>query len=395
MRDWWMSNPVGGDRPWRVLVALFFWRSLDLEGGTGLVAAVLAALRKQGHIVTLLLPTDAGKIPDDGATITYARRSRLGTVWSYLRRLREASRQVDGVLLLENNPSFHLLMSPFLARQTPTAVHLSSPTVGASILNLGLRRQVVSHWIAKSRWLASVLGRLLGFHFPLYVVSTAFQHDELLQFGCPPERIAILPFGIDPDTFQPPPTKVVRAGHLIVGYVGHFSPIKGVPDLVEAFNRLVECRPAVELHLAWSGKGADAKAVHRLVSECPRPERIKLFGRVDVAGFMREIDVIVLPFRSASIPHLPLVLLEAFAMGVPVITTRVGGLAEAVLDGETGFTVTPGSPEEIARTLERLCDDAELRTRMREGILAASPKRYSTDRFCEALMQLIREADRV
>ncbi len=368
----------------KILVAIFFWRALDLEGGASLVSGVVNALEKQGHEVSLLLPTRSDNIPGHIPVTTYLGRSGLSTLRRYLQRLRRASANVDAVIVLENNPTFHLLMSRFLARTTPTAIHISSPTVGIEILSLGLRRQYLSHWLGKSRFAARIFGYLLGFRFPLYVVSTEYQKDELRSLGCPPEKVQVVPFGVDPTVFEPS-GRVEHTTGLIVGYVGHFSPIKGVADLVAAFNSLAVSRPTLELRLAWSGKGADAPATMRQIESSPRRAGIQLMGRVDVAEFMRQVDVIVLPFRSGSIPHLPLVLLEAFAMGVPVITTRVGGLVEAVRDGETGYTVRPRRPSELARAIARFDDDPELWNSLRATILARAPQRYSTERLCEVL----------
>ena len=377
----------------RILVAIFFWRALDLEGGAGLVSGIVSALERQGHAVSLLLPTAPQSVPDHLSVTTYLAGGRVATLRRYFRQLRQASANVDAVLLLENNPTFHLLASPFLARTTPTAIHLSSPTVGAEILALGLRRQYIAHWLGKSRLVARILGRLFGFRFPLYLVSTEHQKDELQRFGSPPERVEVVPFGVDPSAFQPSERTRETIG-LVVGYVGHFSPIKGVPDLVAAFNSLTGSRSGLELRLAWSGKGADAAATMRQIESSPSQDGIQLLGRVDVAEFMRQVDVVVLPFRSGSIPHLPLVLLEAFAMGVPVITTRVGGLAEAVRDGETGYSVPPRSPADLARAIARLHDDPELWNRLRTNILASAPRLYDTGRLCEVLTSRLLEDDR-
>jgi glycosyltransferase involved in cell wall biosynthesis len=368
----------------RVLVTLFFWRSLDLEGGSGLVAGVIRALEKAGYQVSLLIPGRPTWLPEGTATTSFLGRTAFGTALGYLRQLRALSKQVDLVLLLENSPTSHLLMGPLLPARTPTWVHISSPTVGSEILKLGLRRQYLAHWLGKSRFLAKCCARLFGFRFPHYVVSTDFQRRELEALGCGAGKAETLPFGVDPEAFRPADRAVPVEGSLVVGYLGHFSPIKGVPDLIAAFNDAVMARPGMELRLAWSGKGAESRRVLEMIESSPRPDRIRLLGRVDVAEFMRGLDVVCLPFRSGSIPHPPLVLLEALAMGVPVLTTRVGGLAELITEGQFGFTVVQGDREGLATALTRLCDDPELRRRMREQILELCPSRFSTERFCSA-----------
>lgn len=373
-----------GGRGTRILVTLFFWRSLDLEGGAGLVASVVRALAKAGHSVVLLLPGRPSWLSPEVECVSFLGRTALGTCLRYLRLLRRHGAEVDAVLLLENNPMSHLLMSPWLPAARPTWVHISSPLVGAEVLGLGLRRQYLAHWLGKSKGLARILAALVGFRFPHYVVSTEFQRAELRRLGCPAARTEALPFGVDPALFPPREPALRPPGELVVGYLGHFSPIKGVEDLIEAFERAARGRPGLKLRLAWSGKGGEARRVLARIETSPLRGRIDLLGRVDVAEFLSDLDVVCLPFRSGSIPHPPLVLLEAFALGIPVVTTRVGGLAELVEEGRFGRTVPPGDREALAAALTELSDEPDLRRRMRRAILADCPGRFDTGRLCRA-----------
>ena len=74
----------------------------------------------------------------------------------------------------------------------------------------------------------------------------------------------------------------------------------------------------------------------------------------DIRAHLASLDVLILP---SVMDGRPVVVLEALALGVPVIATRVGGLPALVRDGETGFLVEPGDTEAMARHLRRLVDD--------------------------------------
>src|SRR5262249_41693432 len=85
-------------------------------------------------------------------------------------------------------------------------------------------------------------------------------------------------------------------------------------------------------------------------------------------------DVFVQPSRSEG---LPLAILEAMATGVPIVATRVGGVAEAVIDGETGLLVPPGEPAALARALGMILDSADRGARLAREGRARAEKEFS------------------
>jgi glycosyltransferase involved in cell wall biosynthesis len=177
----------------------------------------------------------------------------------------------------------------------------------------------------------------------------------------------------------------------VVGYIGHFSPLKGVPDLLSAFEQLAPSRPRARLILAWSGKGADHCRVLAQIESSRVQDQIQLLGKVDVAQFMAACDVIALPFLGSSIPHFPVVLLEAFGSRTPVVTTRVGGVPEVVVDGETGLLASPGNPAELARALTQILDDQLLRQRIIVQAERAFQERFNSDAVAVRYIELYQE----
>jgi glycosyltransferase involved in cell wall biosynthesis len=98
----------------------------------------------------------------------------------------------------------------------------------------------------------------------------------------------------------------------------------------------------------------------------------------DIPALLRTADVFVLSSRWEG---LPLAIIEAMMSGLPVVGTRVGGVAEVMVDGETGLLVPPKDPEALASALNRLLEDAGLRRQMGEA-----GRRRALDRFTEARM---------
>jgi len=209
----------------------------------------------------------------------------------------------------------------------------------AASLDRGGERRIGARWDAMRR-----LGDALD---GLIVPSRSLQRD-LLAFGVAPGRIRYVPHGVDVATFRrrPVPERARR-----FGYLGSIVPHKGVGVLVEAFRGL----PAeAELVIAGSLR-ADADYVGRIVG-AGLPANVSLVGEVDrsaVPALLARLDCLVVP--SVWEENAPLVVLEAFATGVPVVASRIGGLPELLAQGG-GVTVTPGSVDALREVLVQAFD---------------------------------------
>jgi len=144
---------------------------------------------------------------------------------------------------------------------------------------------------------------------------------------------------------------------LVIGTVASLIHRKGHDVLLEAMAMLRAASP--EAHLLIAGEGSERPLYEAMI------ERLGLAGRVHLLGYLgnpapvyRAADVFVLASRSEA---LPLVLLEAARFGLPCVATSVGGTAEAVLDGATGFLVPADDPHRLAEALRRLVGDPALR----------------------------------
>jgi glycosyltransferase involved in cell wall biosynthesis len=131
-------------------------------------------------------------------------------------------------------------------------------------------------------------------------------------------------------------------------------------------------RPSVEAELERLGLGP----VARLVGE-----------RDDVLELLGGADIFVLSSRSEG---LPLSILEAMSAGLPVVASRVGGVPELVLDGETGLLVPPGEPSSLAAAIERLLVDPALRNRLGAAGRARVEEYFDLDRCRSAHVELYR-----
>ena len=105
-------------------------------------------------------------------------------------------------------------------------------------------------------------------------------------------------------------------------------------------------------------------------------DHVEFCGHVtDVPSFLAGLDMFVLP--SVSSEGLPLAVLEAMAMGLPIVATRIAGIPEVVEDGTNGFLVPPQAPAALADALQRCCEDVALRRRLGEAALAGTRQKHS------------------
>lgn len=163
-----------------------------------------------------------------------------------------------------------------------------------------------------------------------------------------------------------------------VGYLGQLYAPKGVHFLVEAFARVAPSYPNARLFLMGDPVLAEYREYEGVLRQLVT--RLGLDGRVVFTGW-RE-DALAIASQMAVMVHPSMAegfgraVLEAMALGLPVIASAVGGLREAVRDGENGYLVAPGDTDAIADRLGRLLGDPVLRRRLGECALATVLREY-------------------
>ena len=177
-------------------------------------------------------------------------------------------------------------------------------------------------------------------------------------------------------------------GPLLV-FVGRLVEEKGVGDLLDAVALLRSSRPGVSLLVV--GDGPHRASLEQQAARLGIDERVEFCGWLapdHVRQHLCAADIFVGPSRPAPdgwVEAQGLTLIEAMLAGVPVITTSIGGIADAIRDGETGLAVLPGSPRQIAHAINRLTGDPALAGRLsraaRELALREFTREVSASRF--------------
>ena len=197
----------------------------------------------------------------------------------------------------------------------------------------------------------------------------------LAELGVDPARIEVVPNGVDPAQYYPADASALRtqlglAGKTVLLTVGRLVERKGVDTVLSALPGLVRTFP--NLAYVIVGEGPDRPRVESLIAASGVASHVHLVGRAP-AGTMRDYynmcDVFVMPARSdqRDVEGFGLVFLEASACGKPVIGARMGGVTDAVRDGETGLLVPPASAEALGEALHALLRDPDRRDAMGEA----------------------------
>lgn len=180
----------------------------------------------------------------------------------------------------------------------------------------------------------------------VFSVSRAAAQYSANPLGLCAEDCQIVPCGVDPDRFRS--TAKPKSTRRVVGLAAQFRPEKGHDVLLRAVKVLVQQGLDVELRLA--GDGSTRARIQKLAAELGLERQVRFLGHLDdIPGFLSELDLFVLP--STAFEGLPLCLLEAMSMRIPVVATAVAGTPEIVRDGVTGRLVPPGKVEALANAM--------------------------------------------
>src|SRR5213593_1481872 len=153
----------------------------------------------------------------------------------------------------------------------------------------------------------------------------------------------------------------VGSEHLLVGTVAPLKPQKAPQDFVAVAARV--CARVPDARFVWVGDGELRPAVEAAIRRAGLEDRIRLAGwRRDIPRVMRALDLFLLTSHWEGLPQ---VLLQARANCVPIVATRAGGSAEAIVDGQHGWLCEPGDIDELAARVIRLLTDSAERERMR------------------------------
>ena len=223
-----------------------------------------------------------------------------------------------------------------------------------------------------------------------FLAISRYTRARLERAGFPAERVADHPVGIQLSKLPFRGVREPRPEPLELLTVARLAPQKGLAHGLGAVHRLVAERPSLRIRYTVVGGGPLEAELRALVASLGLDGVVRFAGEADqaqVAGAMQAADLFLLPSVDEV---LPLALMEAQAVGLPVVTTDVGGIREIVEDGVSGFVVPPGDPAALAAALGRLLDRPEIWRAMGQAGRRLMEERYDVRVLNQRLVEIYR-----
>lgn len=351
-----------------------------LSGQIESLLALAEHLEGLGHQVVLASAFEAHELAGlsgDGAAGLVGKLQRL---WQAISQTERSARGSDVIHLNLPTPAFAVLADVVRARTgLPVVVgfeaHLADPV---RLLQGGFLARDLTFYLPRLLINNGLVARCAPYRCERYVVSSHVQRLELLRLGVAAERIQVLPNvsnngKLREMTQQQARSQLNLPDGPLVSYVGHFHHVKGAEVLLEALPAVLRLHPEARLAVAWSGLG-DRRPLDRVVDRLGLGERVLWLGKVDVGALLAATDVLALPYRlTIGQNAFPNLVLEALAVGAPLVTSRLPLLEELLREEETALLCPAEDTSSLAFTIARLLADPALRDRMRgrQRLLAA------------------------
>jgi glycosyltransferase involved in cell wall biosynthesis len=193
-------------------------------------------------------------------------------------------------------------------------------------------------------------------HKVVWIAPSDFMKNELLKAGF--TRVLTEPYGFDLNKYNYSPVKK-RGNNRTIIFYSRLDYSKGTQNLVHAFRKVV--KEVTDANLIIVGSGSQFNNIKHLINELKLQDSVKLMGWLDQAS-IKDIhliaDLLAAPFLGPD--NQPLVVCESMLLGTPVVATDVGGVAELIENGKSGFLVAPDNIDSYAKKVVEILRNKEM-----------------------------------
>jgi len=246
-------------------------------------------------------------------------------------------------------------------------------------------------WAQTKQRLIRAADQWVARHRTAAVIAVSSEMQRTLSSRLSSRQLLQVYNGIDPASVTSGLSSAVAKERLgldgnppVVGYAGRLDPIKRLDLLVKAAQHARQELP--ELKFVIAGEGPQEDALRRDIAAAGLSGSFKLLGhREDQYDVLRAFDVVTLCSDHEGIP---MVLLEAMNLQVPVVARKVGGIPEMVENESSGLLVDSGDPKPLASAWLRVLSDAGLRSRLEHGAMARVQQRFTAQQNADAVVNL-------
>jgi len=236
-----------------------------------------------------------------------------------------------------------------------------------------------------SKIITMVVVRMLDYHWKKgtwstlvdsYIMATEFGRQKYIAAGIPAEKIFI-----KPHFFPVHPTKKVKRDEYAL-FVGRISEEKGSEILIKAWKKISD----LPLKIIGDGVGWQNLKQYAIEENINNVEFLGFVSSEECHSYLRGAKFLILP--SICYENFPRIVAEAYASGVPILASHLGGMPEFVKDKETGLLFEAGDPDDLAVKVKELINNEDELSRMRKNIEHRYEQKYSPDVNYEILMDI-------
>lgn len=237
-----------------------------------------------------------------------------------------------------------------------------------------------------------LMSEAMGWGKYVIVASNIMAKHMSDDFGVPHERIRLIPRGVDLSRFDFRDPKAHYSNEFVIGMVSRITPLKGHADFIKAASILNRQIPQLKVLIVGSApKEKYREDVELLVRRLGLSRTVEFTGaREDVPAVMAKLDVLV----SATITPEAFgrVIIEAQAAGVPVVSTKVGGVVDIIEEAKTGLFCAPNNPKDMAEKILALYRDKDLRSRLVTDARKRVEADYNLEKMTKRTLAVYEEA---
>lgn len=222
--------------------------------------------------------------------------------------------------------------------------------------------------------------------------SEWLRREYVNRFFVSPEKLTVIPYGLNSEQIFQQTDAIARMpredGRLVIICPARLVPYKGQRYLIEALAELVKVR--TDFICQFAGDGAQRGELEMLSQQLNVQDHVQFLGnRKDIYYLLRQADIFILP---SLVENHSLAVMEAQIIGLPVVTTRVGGSPELLSHLHTGLLVEPRNSQELFQAILLLMNDEALRKRLSTNSKKWARKYWSPDNMIERTLQVYQEA---
>jgi len=342
---------------------LYSHRIQSRDGQSVHVEELVAALRALGHEVLVVGPRfyETAEFGGESGLVTTI-RSRLPRWVGELAelaynlpawwRLRQACQRFQPQLIYERN-NLYFLAGTLVSRRTgvPLILEVNAPLADERSRHGGLGLPGLAHWLEAFVWRSA--DRVFA--------VTGVLKGMIAATGVPPERIEVVPNGIDPSRFASLPTRPEAPDPVVLGFVGFVRDWHGLDGVIAA----MAADRSTHLDLLVVGEGPALPALRRQAEALGLGDRVRFVGLVAheaIPNLVASFDIALQPRVVAYAS--PLKLFEYMAAGKAIVAPDQPNIREVLVDGETALLFDPNEPDAMWKAIRQLGADAVLRARL-------------------------------